>query len=230
MYWFLSFVKWFLVTPDSAPPGPGPSHLKETVLRLGKRFSNHKFIRIEQSFISTPPAGMFNWHQFRLSGLYGLQLLEVPTLTSLTLQIHIVWVWNFGGLPIASSTHINIASLCDPAWIDIHGFWCTVLLHEWCDQEGSPLPQRQTNKNILSSAWKYNILTASFVIPLTSTYMTLSTKWVHYWMILEGRLTGYFDGRQARPMRILLLDICTALIEGSCFMSSCHTATWSRAA
>jgi hypothetical protein len=83
MYWFLSFGKWFLVTPDSAPPGPGPSQLKETVLRLGKRFSNHKFIRIEQSFISTPPAGMFNWHQFRLSGLYGLQLLEVPTLTSL---------------------------------------------------------------------------------------------------------------------------------------------------
>lgn len=127
-------------------------------------------------------------------------------------------------------SHLYLFFVWSSAWIDIHGFWCTVLLHEWCDQEGSPLPQRQTNKNILSSAWKYNILTASFVIPLTSTYMTLSTKWVHFWMILEGRLTGYFNGRQARPMRTLLLDICTVLIEGSCFMSSCHNATWSKAA
>jgi hypothetical protein len=91
-------------------------------------------------------------------------------------------------------------------------------------------PQRQTNKNLLSSAWKYNILTASFVIPLTSTCMTLSTKWVHYCMIQVGRLTGYYNGRKARPMRTSLLDICTVFIEGSCFMSSCHNATWSRAA
>lgn len=175
---------------------------------------------------------MFNWHQFRLCGLYGLQLLEVPTLTSLLCQFTLSGFGTLEGFQLLQVLTVLISLLCDPAWIDMHGFWCTVLLHEWCDQEGSPLSQRQqTNKNILSSAWKYNILTASFVIPLTSTCMTLPTKWVHYCMILEGRLTGYFNGRQARPMRTLLLDICTVFIEGSCFiMLSCHNATWSRAA
>jgi hypothetical protein len=144
MYWFLSFGKWFLVIPDSAPPGPGPSHLKETVLRLAKRFSNHKFIRIGQSFISTPPAGMFNWHQFRLSSLYGLQLLEVPTLTSLLCKFTLSGFGTLEGFQLLQVLTL-ISLLSDPAWIDIHGFWCTVLLHKWCDQEGSPLPQRQTN-------------------------------------------------------------------------------------
>ncbi len=151
---------------------------------------------------------MFNWHQFRLSGLYGLHLLEVPTLTSLLCQCTLSGFGTLEGFQLLRVLTL-ISLLCDPAWMDMHDFWCTVLTAwvVWSGRLTTPPKGRpiRTYFQVLGSTTFWQLLLWSHLHQ--HAWLFQPNGYTIAWFWKEGSQATLMEDR--RDLRTLLLDICT---------------------